>query len=324
VSIQNIPVAALLDIALFGHMILGTTVAASTLLAVGAILGNVIGGLADLAGTGRTLFLTLLLAITNAMTFFATEVARDLGLLDDGKLFGAPTLGVADLVAGCGLVRSSRERSHLPVVAVVDLAIHGYTSVGETFEVVGSILGPLGNHVGARGFVTPVVTDGVLLAHVALEVNIGHGREDVLDDTNEIHLELALAELLLEVDIGQLGLGLDQDLDSILEVVEVTLKGSTGQEVPSFSSSLVGHIGIVNLDLVLALDSLVALLVAELAFLGLARAVTGLMTLLVAFAASTSEDLRLGAVGLSMTFLALVSFGVSEAATGYLGLSGGV
>lgn len=80
-------------------MILGTTLAASTLLTVGTLLGHVLGGLADLAGTRTTRLGTLLSAVTNTMTLFAAEHAGDGNALDGHDVLRTVALDVTDFFA---------------------------------------------------------------------------------------------------------------------------------------------------------------------------------------------------------------------------------
>lgn len=194
----------------------------------------------------------------------------------------------------------------LPVVALLDTTIERSTGVSETLEVLSSIFRPLGSEVRARGLVVEEVTNGILLSSVALKVNFGPGIANVLLHSDEINRELELAELVLKVNICGIGDTFDQHLDSIFEVVQVTLVRSLGQKSPSLSFSLVGNVVHVDGILVLALESTVALLVALLAELWLGRAVSSFMAGLIALTTSAGELARLSALGLGMTFLTLV------------------
>jgi hypothetical protein len=179
------------------------------------------------------------------------------------------------------------------------------TGISKTLEVVGSILGPLSLKSGALRLLVVEVADGILLADVALKIDVGPGGASVLLHGDEVDAEVALAELLLKLDVGSGGNSLNQHLDSILEVIEVTLVRGLGEESPSFIVSLVGDVVVVEFHLVLALESVMTFFLAVLADLGLRRAVASLMTLLIASATGTGEDTRLVAFGLGVTFLTL-------------------
>jgi hypothetical protein len=64
---------------LSSHVVLSATVAASLFLAVGTVFGNVVRFITDLASTSS--LLALLFAVTNTMTLFSAQVAKNLGLL---------------------------------------------------------------------------------------------------------------------------------------------------------------------------------------------------------------------------------------------------
>lgn len=80
--IEGIAVAALLDVAFLGHVVLRPAVATGALLAVRAVLCKVVGRLTDLASTRLTRLLALLGAISNTMTLFTAESTRDSGSID--------------------------------------------------------------------------------------------------------------------------------------------------------------------------------------------------------------------------------------------------
>lgn len=188
---------------------------------------------------------------------------------------------------------------------MLDTTIHGGTNISKTLEVLLNSLGPLGREVRTLGLLIIEVADGELLADVALQIDVGPSRATLLLHADEVDAEAALTELLLEVNIGHLRNGLDEDLDSVLEVVKVTLVRSLGEKSPSLVLGLVGDVVHGDLHLVLAVESVMTLLLAVLANLGLGRTVASLVALLAAFAASTSELAGLGAVGLGVTLFAL-------------------
>lgn len=80
-------------------MILGTTLAAGTLLTLVTILGHVLGGLADLADTRTTRLGTLLGTVTNAMTLLFAEHALDDNAFDWHDVLRAVTLHVTNFTA---------------------------------------------------------------------------------------------------------------------------------------------------------------------------------------------------------------------------------
>ena len=193
----------------------------------------------------------------------------------------------------------------LPVGALLNTTIHRGTSISKTGEVLLRILGPLGSEVGTLGLLVVEVTDGELPTDDALKINVGPSRTGLLLHADEEDAEVALAELLLELNVGGLTDSLDEHLDSVLEVVKVTLVRRLGEKSPRLVLSLVGDVVHVDLHLVLAIKSIMTLLLADLADLGLGGTVPSLVTLLIALAASASELTRLSALGLGVTLLAL-------------------
>jgi hypothetical protein len=80
VFLTTVATGSLLTIwTLSSHVVLGATVAAGLFLAVGTVFGNVVRFITDLASTPS--LLALLLAVTNTMTLFSAQVAKNLGLL---------------------------------------------------------------------------------------------------------------------------------------------------------------------------------------------------------------------------------------------------
>lgn len=227
-------------------------------------------------------------------------------MLDRDDLLGTVALGVADLVAKTHVSSQFRQcKNSSPVVAVLYTTVHRNAGISKAVDVVIGILRPLGDHVGALRLVVEVIADGILLVDVALEVDIGPGRHEIIGKANEIDTEAAGTELLLEIDIGELRVGLVEDFDGGLEVIKVALVGSLGEHSPSFSFGHVGNAVHVDLHLILAVDSLMTLLLAHLANLRLFGTVAGSMTFLVALVTSAGELARLRAVGFGMTFFTL-------------------
>ena len=97
--IGNIPVGALDNITLLGHVVLRTAVAAGALLTVWSVLGEVVHRLANLASTRSTGLLALLGTVANTMTLLAAELAGDSDAFDLHDVLRTRTLGMADLVA---------------------------------------------------------------------------------------------------------------------------------------------------------------------------------------------------------------------------------
>ena len=192
-----------------------------------------------------------------------------------------------------------------PVVAQIDTTIHGSTGISKALNVVSSILRPLSLELGTLRLVAIEVADSILLGNVTLEVDVGPGRASVLLHGDEVDIEITLAEFLLELNVVGGGHSLDEHLHSLLEIIEVALIGGLGQKSPSFVLGLVGDVVHVQLHLVLAVDSVVAVLLAVLANFWLVGTVTGLVAFLLAGATGAGKDARPSAVGLGMTFLAL-------------------
>lgn len=139
-----------------GDVIFLTTVATSTLLAVRAILGHVIFRLTDLAST--TWLLAFLSTVSDTMTFLATQMAQNLGLLFLNLVLWASLGLVADFIA---------------VFALVDTAVEGSTGIGKTGKVFLGSCRPLGDEGRTLSFVRLEVADSILLADFSLEVDVG-------------------------------------------------------------------------------------------------------------------------------------------------------
>ena len=83
--------------------------------------------LADLAGSGFASFTAFLFAVSHAMTVFSAQSTFDTGLVVVATLFLTATSGVSKLFA---------------IGAFRNATIHGHASLGKTFEVLRSVLGP--------------------------------------------------------------------------------------------------------------------------------------------------------------------------------------
>lgn len=144
--------------AILGHVILLTTVAASSLFAIRAIFRKVILRFTDLASTSS--LSALLCAVTNTMTILSAKVALDFGLLFLHLFLRACLRLVTNFAA---------------IVAFVNSAIERNTGIGEASQVVLSRGRPLLDKSGTLGFVREEVADRILLADFALEVDVGPG-----------------------------------------------------------------------------------------------------------------------------------------------------
>lgn len=239
------------------------------------------------------------------MTVFTAEHAKDADLLDLDNVLRTVTLDMTNLIAKKVSMMALKGMYDLPVGTLINTTIHGSASISQTLKVVISVLGPLGSKVRTLRLLVVIVANGELLADVALKVNIGPSRARLLLQANEEDAEAALAEFLLEPDVGSRRNGLNQHLDGFLDVVHVTLVGSLGQKSPSLALGLVGDFVQVDLLLFLAIESVMTLLHAVLADLWLARTITSLVALLVALVAGTVELARLTALGLGVALLTL-------------------
>lgn len=159
-------------------------------------------------------------------------------------LDGADSLG---LVLRLGAVLG-RVTQLIAVVALGHSAVNNLTSILEALHVLLGGLGPKVALAGASGLRAGAIGDRVLLVHVALEVHVGHGGGNIrLLNGNEPDVELLLAESLLKLAVSSTRGGLDVDLDSLLDVIELALDGSFDNELPSSFDSHVGQMTAINL-----------------------------------------------------------------------------
>lgn len=136
---------------LSSHVILRATVAASLFLTIGTVFGNVILFITDLASTPS--LLTLLLAVTNTMTLFSAQVAKNLGLLSWYLLLWTSLALVTNFSA---------------VVALVHTTIKWGTGVGKTSEVLFGRGWPFVEQSGTLRLVREKVANSILLAGFTL------------------------------------------------------------------------------------------------------------------------------------------------------------
>jgi hypothetical protein len=157
----------------------------------------------------------------------------------------------------------------LPVIALGDPTIHGDTSISETFEVLFGASRPFGSENGTLGLVGQVIANSELLANTTLEINVGPSVTAVFLHGDDVDVETTVAEFLLEVGVGGGGDSLDKHLHGVLEIIQVLLVRCGLEESPGFVGRLVSNVVKVDDFSVSAFKSLVTLLQAVLAKLGL-------------------------------------------------------
>ena len=261
--------------------------------------------LADLTGT--TGLAALLTAVTNTMTFFTTQEACNNRLNTGHSLIRAATRNMTELVAIAALLHTTVERS---------------ASISETSEVLFSGSGPFVNQGRALSLVRSEVADCVFLASVTLKVDVCPSLHAcglvVFLHGDHIDVELASAELFLELRVGVIWAGFRENENGFFEVTDVALIAGLLEERPGFIFTLLGDVGVVDCLGVLAVQSdmtcrtdlamrswrlweLLTFLLTILAFVNTSRAIIGHVTFLVAVATLALEDTGLGALGLGLS-----------------------
>lgn len=173
---------------------------------LGALLGNVAAFATVLASV---LVDTRLLAVTQAVAL-ATVEASD-GVLDIlALLLLAVSGGMADLLA---------------IVALREATGHHLSSLSEAGKVLLVVLGPLLSLAGAGRLVAQAIGDGELLAEVALQVHVGHGRKHILSlvDADEVEANLLGTQELLDLRVRGRGQSLEVHLHSSLGIVDLAV-----------------------------------------------------------------------------------------------------
>jgi len=95
----------------------------------------------------------------------------------------------------------------------------------------------------------------ILLVHVSLDVHVGVSQGKFLLDSDQVDVNILVAEGLLELDIGYIGCSLDELQNCLLNVVQVALLGGNLEFGPRDLTRDIRDIATINLARVLALQS---------------------------------------------------------------------
>jgi len=198
------------------------------------------------------------------------------------------------------------------------------TTGSETLEVLLWALGPTLCHLRATGLGRQLDRKNVLALSITDEVDNGHVGGDILLLGDDMHTEIIVTQSTLdggeiEVILESTSVGTKTDAERI-EVLDL---GGVDEGSPGISSVHLRHTSPVNHTTLVAVESLVARLIAEPALHRVRRASTGGVTLFAAGVAGSAEgtlNTLIGAVCLVVTDLAAVEALASETAA--LGLVG--
>ena len=179
---------------------------------VRTIFRHMISFLANLTSSWLSWLLSLLGAVSNSMTDLVTQSTLDLDTLNFDELIGTLSLGVAE---------------DTTVVTLGNTSIDGDTSIREALDVLFGGFRPDVDHDRTLRLLGVLIGDGVLLANFALQCDDCMSFFHVwLLGSYQVDLEVAAAELLLDLEVCHLLVSFGKDLDAFFDIIEVSLVGS--------------------------------------------------------------------------------------------------
>ncbi|PSN71979.1 hypothetical protein BS50DRAFT_240589 [Corynespora cassiicola Philippines] len=278
---------------------------------LGAVLGIMSLLLAVLAGKGID---TLLGTVTRTVTIFVAVDARD---------GGSRSLALLDFLLAM-LANMTK---------LVTVGAHGYTTVlhetsrGKTLGVLLRVLRPSGSLLSTARLLRILERENELAVGVTKQVDNRHVWGNLLLEGDQVDRQLVLAHgignLLQIEDVSErTSIGLERRAKSIQVLVICGLD----EAIPCMFGIQLGDSGPVHRAALLAVNSLVPLLLAELAGCWLSGTVSGSMSLDTTSIAGTRKwalDLGVGAIGFVVTdFTAVVAF-ASQATSRLIGTLAG-
>jgi hypothetical protein len=167
-----------------------------------------------------------------------------------------------NLVMRAGLGRMA---NLVTVTALGETTVDNFASVLETLKVLIFILGP--SLALARTRSEPLETIGgkPLSVEIALKIHQGPHGMQLLWDGNDPDLDILLTESLLNVEISGVRLGLDIDLNGLLDLMNLALMGCLEDLLPGFLRRHVRQMRAINETSILAIILSVAYGSSELA-----------------------------------------------------------
>lgn len=175
------------------------------------------------------------------MTLFVAIVAFDDDTLGLHLLLGAVLGHVANLAAPHALGKT---------------AGNNVTSVCQALEDFLMALRPTLFLSLAARLVRQAIVDGVFLTEVALQVHVGQGNGQVGTlEGNQVEAVTLGAEGLLELGKGGLGLGLDVNLDLLLDLINIALADGALEQVPGLLARHVWQVAAIDVASILASGS---------------------------------------------------------------------